>query len=207
MTDVTAEDVHALDPWFQRFEFPGGVTVGGWPTDRKLEELLRPLGLPEGMTAIDVGCMSGAGMLWLERRGFEVWGCDIHPRCAGQFRLVKRAFGMRAQYRDLSIYDLDAEADVVVMLGVYYHLQHPLLGIQKAWEATKKLLVLEGEVNAKAGCSADFHRGEYKGDGSNWWVPTLDCLHDWCGSLPGIRAIEMIHPLLSECRAGVRVWR
>jgi hypothetical protein len=151
--------------------------------------------------------------LHLERAGAVVTGCDVEPHCAAQFALLREAFWLEAIYEERSVYDLSASdrAEIVFMPGVYYHLRHPLLGIERAWEVASEVLLLEGEVDDRGWSvppQATFYLGDYKGDATCWWVPSLRCLQDWCKSLPGVGDMETVWPWLDWTqRAAVRVWR
>ena len=62
----------------------------------------------------------------------------------------------------------------------------------------------EGET----GCKALYCPGEYKGDGSNWWVPTVECLRAWLDGLPDAQVTSFVYPLNgSASRAGAVVER
>jgi tRNA (mo5U34)-methyltransferase len=205
--------IEALQPWFQHIVFPDGTEVGTWPTEAKCEALTEGLVL-EGKSALDIACMSGAATLWLERQGCAVRGCDIADFNADQFAVVKEAFEMRAEYDHCSVYDLPAQYawrfNVVLMMGLYYHLKHPLLGLERAWEVTDEVLLIEGEVDRfgwDVPARATFYKDQYLGDPTNWWVPTVKCLEDWCWCLEGAQKVEIIYPMLVPSRAGVRVWR
>jgi tRNA (mo5U34)-methyltransferase len=207
MTLTIAEKAEALAPWYQEVTWPDGSVSGSWRSEDKFRSLIGDYDL-QGKTAFDVGCMSGVHTLCMERRGAEVVACDIIERNAAQFAFLKDTFDLKAEYVHKSVYRLDhlGQADVVWMTGVYYHLRHPLLGIEKAWECCKELLVIEGEVMEGDGLVASFWPGEYKGDKSNWWVPTRACLQAWLEGLEGVGGVEMVAQE-SEARAGARVWR
>lgn len=191
----TDEEILAAGPWWQRITFPSGLTVGEWWTDTMYASLCDDIDL-QGRTVLDIGCNSGVGTLWLEQQGAQVHPCDVEARWEGKFALVKQAFGLRAVYDNRSIYDLTPaySADVVIMAGVYYHLEHPLLGLRKAWDATDGILCVEGEIIPGEGSFARFTLNEYRGNSSNWWVPTYDCLCDWLTWLPGEKRMEDMTP-------------
>jgi tRNA (mo5U34)-methyltransferase len=206
----TDEQIIAAGPWFQRVTFPSGLTVGAWETAGMYAKLCAGIDL-RGKTALDIGCMAGVGTKWLsEQSGEEAFGCDVAESARAQFELVKGAFGASMWCYRLSAYDLQPDGgwDVVVMAGVYYHLEHPLLGLQKAWAATREVLCVEGEVSDGAGCTAEFIPGKYRGDASNWWVPTRECLLAWLEWLPGEKRIVDVTPegWLTN-RAMYQVWR
>ena len=176
--------VAALAPWYQQIAFPDGTIVGGWQTETLCDVLFEGRELA-GLSAVDVGAMSGAASRWLEGRGASVTATDVHPRCLAQLRLVREAFGLNYAILD---HDIEAspppEADVVLMAGVCYHLRHPLRGLDNAWAATRRLLVVESEVGPGEGSVALFCGGDYRGDSTVWWVPTRGCLLAWARSLP-----------------------
>ena len=211
-----AERAAELGPWFQSFTFSDGSTVGKWDTKEKLAGLFSTPDAQEvliGNSVLDIGCMAGEACLWARENGAnDVWGVDPDERSAKQFKFVMDdakplnvGFQQRSVYDLLSYYD-PQEFDVVIMMGVYYHLLDPLLALQNAWELTGRLLVVEGEVCQREDCVAEFYPGEYKGDASNWWVPSVSCFEAWLTTLPGSR-VEIISPLRSISRIGARVWR
>jgi SAM-dependent methyltransferase len=202
------ERIEALAPWFQRVTFPDGTEVGCWCTRETVERLTQGIGMT-GTTVLDVGCMAGAMALYCEERGARVTGTEPDDHYRKQATLVREAFGASFTIHDWSIYEAPSGlcSDVVLMSGVYYHLQHPLLGLQNAWQNTGGVLCIEGEIMPGREPVAQFIPGAYKGDGSNWWVPTERCLLDWCGTLGG--EIENLTTAADRerDRALVRVWR
>ena len=80
-----------------------------------------------GLCVLDVGTYDGYFAFECERRGANVVAIDIHPEDCRCFALAKRLLGSRVQYHQMSVYDLREEAlggpfDLVLFLGVYYHL-------------------------------------------------------------------------------------
>lgn len=201
--DVRTEILEA-GYWYQRFEFPYGIIVGSWDTPPKVSRLCKGLDL-KGKKCLDVGCLEGAAALWMEQQGGIVSCIDAWGEAEFKFNLVKKHLGLQAFFTHMDIYDLEMPAyfDIVLMMGVYYHLRHPLLGIEKAWEACKDYLLLEGEVMPGDKPIAHFYKDEYQGDNTNFWVPTVQCLEDWCESLDNVESVEIIWPLISGGRAGV----
>lgn len=205
----TDAEIIAAGPWFQRIIFPSGLVVGSWHTEGMYSKLCSGIDL-DGMSALDIGCMAGVGSLWMERNGARVVGCDIEDRHERQFWMVMRAFGAKADFERLSVYDIGKHdaSDVVVMGGLYYHLEHPLLGLSRAWNATREVLCVEGETMPGDAITAQFVPGQYRGDGSNWWIPTKACLRAWLEWLDGPKTVvdvtrEDAHP----GRVMFQVWR
>ena len=215
----TQQEIDALDPWFQEVVFPdgkcaGGKRAGGWDVRRTLDTLLAGRNLA-GKTVLDIGCMAGAAMLWAEARGATCAGFDRDLRSVAQADLVRREFGALFECNSADIEDGADEdvwgvpRDVTLFLGVYYHLRNPLLALERAWGRTREALVVEGEVwKGESGCKALYCPGEYKGDGSNWWIPTVECLRAWLDGLPEARVASFVYPLNGlDSRAGVVVER
>jgi tRNA (mo5U34)-methyltransferase len=207
----TDEQIIAAGPWWQKVTFPSGLTVGTWDTGGMYATLCAGVDL-RGKTTLDIGCMAGVGTKWLEEQGALADGCDVAKSARAQFALVKAAFGMMAPCHSFSVYNLrprDYASHVVVMAGVYYHLEHPLLGLQNAWAAASEVLLVEGEVwEGGQGISSAFIPGEYKGDASNWWVPTVACLMAWLEWLPGEkRIVDVTPPGYMPSRRMLQVWR
>jgi len=206
---MTDDQIMAAGPWFQQVTFPGGLVVGQWWTEQMYATLCAGIDMRQ-KTVIDIGCNAGVGTKWLETQGATVRPCDVSDLYRRQFALVKQAFSLSAEYESLSVYDVAADdpADVVIMAGVYYHLEHPLLGLSKAWAATREVLCVEGEVMPGADAVALFVPDAYRGDGSNWWVPTKTCLEAWLNWLPGDKLIRDVQPFGGLAnRALYQVWR
>ena len=69
----------------------------------------------------------------MERRGADVLAVDCwdNPR----FRGIHKLLNSRVDYRRFDMYDLTPERigkfDIVLFMGVLYHLKHPLLALER----------------------------------------------------------------------------
>jgi tRNA (mo5U34)-methyltransferase len=180
--------------WHQRWEIaPGVVTPGandiGW--------LLDHVGLPAdlaGLKVLDVGTTNGAAAFVAESRGAaRVVAVDIFPPNHYGFRDIASLLRSSAEYVRASVYGLaellQERFDVVLFLGVLYHLRHPLLALDELRALTHGTLLLETAVSDHElrGRSGDalarfYRRDELGGDPSNWFAPTARALIDWCTS-------------------------
>jgi tRNA (mo5U34)-methyltransferase len=179
--------------WYQRFPLAPGVYT---PGASDVEAALRNCAMPEdltGKTVLDVGTTNGGVAFALEARGAaRVVAVDIYPPAQFGFDQLRSALRSRVQFVQASIYELasmfDERFDIVMFLGVLYHLRHPLLALDNVRALTRGYAVLETAVaNGELMQSRDlpvarFYRDELLGDGSNWFVPTIACLLDWCRS-------------------------
>ena len=86
-----------------------------------------------GRTVLDIGCNGGFYSLEMKRRGAaRVLAIDHDPHYLAQARFAAEVEGLEIEFRQLSVYDVGAlgeRFDVVLFLGVLYHLRHPLLAL------------------------------------------------------------------------------
>jgi tRNA (mo5U34)-methyltransferase len=108
-----------------------------------------------------------------------VWRPDTLPGKRG-FDLAHAVLESRVEpvVADFMTVDLDelGTFDVVLFLGVLYHLRHPLLALERVARVTRDVAVIETEAAVVPGAEnralCEFIAGEYKRDPTNWWLPT-----------------------------------
>jgi tRNA (mo5U34)-methyltransferase len=123
--------------WFQRVEVFPGYFSPGW--DDPAENKLPYYGLPDdltGMRVLDIGCAEGFFSFEAERRGArEVIGIDSFPDSVRRFEIVKAARQSSANAFLMNVYDLEPKRlgtfDLVLFFGVFYHLKHPQLALER----------------------------------------------------------------------------
>ena len=209
--DNLTQRILELAPWFQHIVFPDGTEVGNWRTEETAAILTSGIDL-KGKTLLDIGCMSGGMSKWFEEQGANVYGIEPDERSYKQAKLVKEVFGLKVELFPADIHSFSSKAlsfNFVVFAGVYYHLQNPIEALQEAWDVADTALLIEGQIIPGDKPVAEFILGEYNGDGSNWWFPTMPCLLDWCRTLDNVAKIEDITPpeFRERDRGFVRVWR
>jgi tRNA (mo5U34)-methyltransferase len=199
--------VRALGDWFHNLDLQGVRTapehfLGDYPREfwRAIENTV-PWDL-RGKTALDVGCNAGFFSIEMKRRGADrVVGIDSDPRYLAQARLASEITGAEIELRQLDVYDvakLEEKFDVVLFLGVLYHLRHPLLALDLLRQhVTRDLLLvqtlLRGSLAAPREWENDypfeetevfedprwpkmhFVEHEYAHDWTNWWIPDRAC--------------------------------
>jgi tRNA (mo5U34)-methyltransferase len=204
--DEIALRVAALGPWFHNLDLGGVQTapdhfLGDYPGI--VWRLLAPA-LPGDLsrkTVLDVGCNAGYFALELKRRGAErVVGIDWDPRYLAQARLAAEVAGLELELHELSVFDvarLGERFDVVLFMGVLYHLRHPLLALDLLRaHAVGELLVFQSMLRGSQGrfpVEPDYRFEEaeifdhpswprlhfvehrYAGDETNWWIPNRAC--------------------------------
>jgi tRNA (mo5U34)-methyltransferase len=138
--EALRQRVAALAPWFQNIDLGGGVLtapdhfLGDYPAFKfaRFADVL-PADL-EGRAVLDIGCNAGFYSVEMKKRGAgRVLGIDSDERYLAQARLVADTLGYPdIDYRKLSVYDVAAlgeRFDLVIFMGVFYHLRHPLLAL------------------------------------------------------------------------------
>jgi tRNA (mo5U34)-methyltransferase len=154
-----------------------------------------------GKTVLDVGCNAGFYSIQMKRRGAErVVAIDTDEHYLAQARFAAKVSGTDIEFRNLSVYrvsELHEIFDVVLFMGVLYHLRHPLLALDLLHEfAAGDLLVTQSMLrgstesidvppdfqfwerdcfdNKKFPCMY-FVEQRYAHDPTNWWIPNLSC--------------------------------
>jgi tRNA (mo5U34)-methyltransferase len=154
-----------------------------------------------GWSVLDIGCNAGFYSQEMKRRGAErVLGIDSDPRYLAQARYAAEIAGLDIDFRQMSIYELPSlneRFDLVLFMGVLYHLRHPLLALDiLAAHGVRRMLVFQSmlrgphEVPPVAGdydftdtspfedaaypCMY-FVEQRYAGDATNWWIPNRAC--------------------------------
>lgn len=206
--------VDALGPWFQNIDLGGGITtapahfLGDYPSF-KFAGFAHVL--PEdmsGKSVLDIGCNAGFYSIEMKRRGAaHVVGIDNDERYLAQARLASGELGFKdIEFRNLSVYDvamLGERFDLVIFMGVLYHLRHPLLALDliRAHVAGDAMLfqTMQQGVDTIAEVPADhpfympgtteppgyfdepgyprmhFIEHEFAHDWTNWWAPNAAC--------------------------------
>ena len=130
--------VHELGDWFQNLDLCGVRTapnhfLGDYPNFKwRMFEHALPADL-SGKTVLDIGCNAGFYSLEMKRRGAaRVVGIDSDEGYLAQARFAAEVVGAQIEFRNLDVYDvakLRQRFDIVLFMGVLYHLRHPLLAL------------------------------------------------------------------------------
>ncbi len=197
--------VDELD-WFHSIDLGSGiVTPGRDASPAKLDRLRLPRDL-RGKRVLDIGAYDGFFSFEAERRGADrVLAIDTLAWERGEksgracFELAHRALGSRVESQKLDIHAV-ADAgigsfDLVMCLGVLYHLRQPLEALAAVAEVTDDLLILETHTDANhlRRPAMVFYAGdELAGDPSNWCGPNEALLTSWLKDV-GFARVEIVH--------------
>lgn len=136
--------------WHHRIEVaPGIVTPGLQETPALLAQISMPEDL-SGMRVLDIGARDGFFSFEAERRGAsEIIALDNEPPNHTGFAIAAELLDSRVEYVTENVYSLNADTfgrfDLVLFLGVIYHLRHPLLALDRIHDVCAKdaLLLVE----------------------------------------------------------------
>ena len=198
--------VAALGPWFHNIDLAGVATapehfLGDYPAIkwRRFAHAL-PADL-SGRTVLDIGCNGGFYAIEMKRRNAaRVLAIDIDEDYLRQARFAADVVGLDIEFAQMSVYDIAAlgeHFDVVLFLGVLYHLRHPLLALDLIRDhVVRDLFVCQSMQRGdptEARLEEDFPFQEtaifespgfprlafiehcYAGDDTNWWIPNRAC--------------------------------
>ena len=124
---------------------------------RRFERRLRLLRIPDDLTGwsvLDVGAWHGFFSFECERRGADrVLAVDRYAWDrfgADEFLAARERLGSAVEHRRVDVHDLDPDEvgqfDLVLLLGVFYHLRLPLRALERIRSVTKRLLICETHV-------------------------------------------------------------
>jgi tRNA (mo5U34)-methyltransferase len=184
--------------WHQGWEVFQGVET---PGRNPVMELCRIIGLPQDLTGkrvLDIGAWNGCFSFECERRGAaEVLAYSLEDPEQTGFNRLRAALNSRVGYRRGSVYSLVPRElgsfDIVLFLGVLYHLRYPLLGLDRVRGVARDVVYVESHVIDNAAYlrgpkglgPADAALGQTPvwrqylggelapGDDSNWFSPNM----------------------------------
>jgi tRNA (mo5U34)-methyltransferase len=224
--------IRELGPWFHNLELEGIATapehfLGDYPRQKfsRFSHAI-PTDLT-GKTVLDVGCNAGFYAFEMKRRGAaRVVGVDTDERYLAQARLASSVLSLDVEFLPLDVYrvaELGERFDLVIFMGVLYHLRHPLLALDRLYDHVvgDQLLFqsmlrgpeLAGTAPADAPFSetkmferpgfpaAYFIEQQYAGDWTNWWIPNRACVEAMLRS-SGFVITERAEDEVYLCRRG-----
>jgi tRNA (mo5U34)-methyltransferase len=211
VTNLTQEQIskriEELGPWFHNMELGGVLTapnhfLGNYP---EIKWRTFAHAIPEdltGRTVLDVGCNGGFYSIEMKKRGASrVVAIDSDEDYLAQARFAAEQNHVDVEFHCLSVYqvkELKERFDLVLFMGVLYHLRYPLLALdllhdyavgdtmvfQCLQRGSQKVAQLEEdypfenrEVFLKEGYPvAYFVERCYSHDPTNWWIPNQACV-------------------------------
>jgi tRNA (mo5U34)-methyltransferase len=203
-SEARAREITALGPWFHNLHLPDGSRtapnhpLGDFPSF-KWEQIAPhvPKDLT-GWSALDIGCNAGFYSIELAKRGARVLGIDVEPLFLRQAEWASHEWGLESalRFEQMQVYDLRRRAesfDLVLFMGVFYHLRYPMLALDIVASCVRRLMVFQtltmpgDEVSTSTTVDRDvmdraefltpgwpkiaFIEHAFAGDPTNWWAP------------------------------------
>lgn len=226
------ENIRKLGKWFHNINLHGVLTapdhfLGDYPSVkfRRFAASI-PCDL-RGKSVLDIGCNAGFYSIEMKRRGADrVIGIDSDERYLAQARYASKVLGTDIEFRNLSVYDIATigeKFDIVIFMGVLYHLRHPLLALDLLYEnAVGDMLVFQSMQRGSdkvepVNTDYDFWQTDifqrhdfpqmyfiehrYSSDPTNWWIPNRACIEAMLRS-SGFEIMEHPEQEVYICRRG-----
>ena len=179
--------------WYHSIELPNGEIIQGHQTVEQQRLRLRQFPIPEdlrGKRVLDIGAWDGWFSFEMEKRGASVVAVDATYN--EKLLQAREWLGSKIEYRVMDVYELrPAELgvfDIVLFLGVLYHLKHPVLALERVCAMSRDLVCVESQVmhdgfDPGAVPVMEFYeRDELGGQFDNWVGPNVACLMAMCRS-------------------------
>jgi len=223
-----------LGPWFHNLHLPDGTQtaadhpLGDFPAFKWRQIAPQVPADLTGRRVLDIGCNAGYYSFKLAERGAEVLAIDVDDHYLRQARWAAEQLDPdgRVEFRRMQVYDLARvrdEFDLILFLGVLYHLRHPLLAIDIVAERLRGRLILQtmtlpgpaatGEQAHDVGIDererlaepgwphAAFIEHRLAGDPTNWWAADDACVRAMARSA-GLRVVETPGHEIYVCEIG-----
>ncbi|MGE5519967.1 MAG: TIGR04290 family methyltransferase [Candidatus Dadabacteria bacterium] len=202
-----SENIKKYGQWFHNIDLNGVKTapdhfLGDYP-NVKFQSFAHALPTNlKGKTVLDIGCNAGFYSIEMKKRGAKrVLGIDSDERYLAQAGFAAELLEADIEFRQMSVYDvgtLGEKFDIVIFMGVLYHLRHPLLALDLLYDnVVNDLLIFQSmqrgsSLVAPVQPDYDFwemdifdsphfphmhfieHR--YSNDPTNWWIPNKACM-------------------------------
>lgn len=178
--DAAAKEAKALErEWFYPFALPSGATTPTYDGGRlnavhdtrmqMMDSAINPLlgDSLAGQSVVDLACHQGYFSLSLAARGAErVLGVDARPEHIADATLMAELGGydqFDGKVSDIHALDTDAMGtfDIVLMLGLIYHLENPVGAIRTAHALTGKVCLVETQVVPHLSGNVDWGNYEF----------------------------------------------
>jgi len=178
--------------WFHSIDLGDGITTPGQKTPQlmaiEFENTFAKIDLTN-KSVLDIGAWNGGFSVEAKRRGAaRVVALDHHTwnhselRGRETFELACRAIGTNIEAVDINLdrqrLDLShlGRFDIVLFLGVFYHLMDPINTLREIVPLVRDLLIVETYIERTMDPQPlmIFYPGaELAGDPSNWWGPNI----------------------------------
>ncbi len=207
--------------WYHRIDLGDGIVTPGVDDS---PNRMAPLELPSdlsGKSVLDIGAWEGVFTFEAERRGASrvlatdsyCWSGEGWGTKEG-FLTASRILGSRADDLEIDVMELSPDRvgtfDLVLFVGVLYHLRHPLLALERVASVTGDQLIFDShtaKVEDPDPVMLFYPGTELNNDPTNWWGANPPAVEAMLRDV-GFRRIERKHPeLIEEGRLIIHAWK
>jgi tRNA (mo5U34)-methyltransferase len=197
--------------WFHSIDLGNGLITPGQKSPdllrREADAIFGPLDL-RGKSVLDVGAWNGFFSFEAKRRHAArvlaidhfCWGPAFNGKPT--FDLARAALNLEVEDLYLDVLDLTrdrvGEFDVVLFLGVFYHLVDPIKALQRLAAIARQVMVVETYLDLRAlrRPAMVFYPGaELANDAGNWWGPNRRCMEALLRLVGFERVVHKPHPV------------
>jgi tRNA (mo5U34)-methyltransferase len=174
--------------WYHSIQLPGGEVIPGLQTLEQLRKRIAQFPIPQdlrGKRVLDIGAWDGWFSFEMERRGAEVVAVDRTEQT--RFLEAKRLLGSKVEYRISDVLSLTPATagtfDIVLFLGVLYHVKHPLLALERVCALSREMVCVESFISEALSAiplMEFYENSELCGQFDNWVGPNRACLLALC---------------------------
>jgi tRNA (mo5U34)-methyltransferase len=174
--------VGSVNTWHQTFEIEPGIrTPGNYDAEALLDRIALPQDL-KGMRILDLGSNDGFFAATCVRRGAEVVAFDYRSKEASGFSVTEKVMGLSIPYIHDTIWNIERHElgtfDIILFLGVLYHLPDPFRAIELLSRCCAGELYLETAYTRRGTVPLMryFPDRSLNDDVSNFWLPNVTCV-------------------------------
>jgi len=207
--------------WYHQIDLGDGIiTPGVADTPSRMGPLELPSDL-SGKSVLDIGAWDGVFSFEAERRGASrvlatdsyCWSGEGWGTKEG-FLTASRVLGSRVDDLEIDVMDLSPDRvgtfDLVLFVGVLYHLRHPLLALERVASVTGDQLIFDSHtamIEEPDPVMLFYPGTELNNDPTNWWGANPPAVEAMLRDV-GFRRIERKHPeLIQEGRLIIHAWK
>lgn len=151
--------INAISNWWHTIRISSNVQTPGIYDQKMWKNILSiiPKDLTD-KTVLDIGTADGGFSFECEKRNakkitsidkFTVVGSTQFHHIDSRIKLLMEIFDSKIILKKMDVDDLEKlneKFDLILFLGVYYHLTNPLLAMQNLFKVSKELVIFEGEI-------------------------------------------------------------
>ena len=221
------QQVNAIE-WFHSISLGHDIVTPGKANLQQLQTTFANLKLPDlnGKTLLDIGAWNGYYTFEAEKLGAEVtaldsfcwngrYGTQPNNNCYDKsgFNLAHQVLNSNAKSIEMEVCDMCPKQigkyDIVLFLGVLYHMKHPLLALEKVFSVTNELVLIETHVNlhhVDKPSMTFYPNAELNHDDTNWWGPNTAAVLAMMKTV-GFRECEILQQPAKNMQGGRLICR